>query len=860
MAAHLRRSLVAVVAGAAFVMGAVGSTEARVTQITMSAPTPLFNGQTFGSAGAYEQIKGTAKGELDPADRHNVVITDIQFAPKNANGKVEYTTTFTIIKPVDMSKSSGLMMYEVVNRGNHIVPGTLNVAVNNVADPGDGFVYQWGDVLVCSGWQGDQPIGSVSATQEAINVPTATNPDGSSITGKVFGRFVNPAQVNGTNATTLSLPGQTVISGQIYGRAPASLDTTQATLISATSETQSGVKGGVVTIASTDWAFADCRTTPWPGTPDATRICLKNGFDPTLLYQIVYTAKDPLVMGVGMAAMRDVVSFFRRATADDSGTANPIAGKTTWVLGYGISQSGRYSKNFLNLGFNEDESGKIVWDALDADIAGMEGQFNIRWAIPGNIANLYEPGAEGPLWWSDYNDVARGHGTWGLLHRCTGSNTCPLIMETYGGPEYWYSRGSVGIAGTKGTENLPLPSNVRRYWMASTTHGGGAGGFNLASTPVNNQMLLANPNPEKETLRALYFALRNWVMNGTAPPASSFPTVPDGTLVTPTAAAMGWPNIPNTPMPDGVMNSVLDYDLGPNFNYNDNSGVIDNVPPIVKQVIPTLATKVDSDGNDVVGVKSLLLQMPLGTYTNWNPTATGVLKGQEASLAAGYIPFAKTEADRATMTFVATLTGAQETPPNSSTVTGTFNLTLAGTNDISCSGTTTFPPGTIKASHIHIAAAGVAGPVIVPLTVTGSNVTCAANATLTDDQVTALKSNGLYANVHTAAFPNGEIRGQIGAAPGVNTFFDPRPSIEERYPSLWFYYYFAQQKANALVVQRYLLPDDANRLINQLLNNMLASNLLPKMGEFSPGFVPLHELRLDDSSVRLLHSVEPFGE
>lgn len=179
--------------------------------------------------------------------------------------------------------------------------------------------------------------------------------------------------------------------------------------------------------------------------------------------------------------------------------------------------------------------------------------------------------------------------------------------------------------------------------------------------------------------------------------------------------------------------------MGPNFNYNDNSGVIDNVPPVVKQVIPTLATKVDADGNDVIGVKSLLLQMPLGTYTNWNPIATGVLKGQEASLAAGYIPFAKTTADR----------------------------TASG---------------------------------------------------------------------------------------------DPRLSIEERYPSLWYYYYFAQQKANALVVQLYLLPDDANRLINQLLNNMLASNLLPKMGEFSPGFVPLHELRPDDAGVRLLQSVEPFGE
>ena len=152
-----------------------------------------------------------------------------------------------------------------------------------------------------------------------------------------------------------------------------------------TSETQTGVRSGVVNIASTDWAFADCRTTPFPGTSDPTRICLKNGFDPTLLYELVYTAKDPLVLGVGMAAMRDVVSFFRHAAADDAGTANPLANAVSHVIGYGISQSGRYLKTFLNLGFNEDEQGRKVWDAADADIAGALGQFNIRFANPGLI-------------------------------------------------------------------------------------------------------------------------------------------------------------------------------------------------------------------------------------------------------------------------------------------------------------------------------------------------------------------------------------------------------------------------------------------------------------------------------------------
>ena len=169
------------------------------------------------------------------------------------------------------------------------------------------------------------------------------------------------------------------------------------------------------------------RRDPFPGTPSSTQICLKNGFDPNLAYELVFTAKDPLVLGVGMASMRDVVSFFRRAGAADG---NPVGGAIRWVIGYGISQSGRYTKNFLLLGFNEDEDGRIVWDGADPNIGGAMGQFNIRFAQPGNIANIFEPGAEGPQWWTDYNDRARGRGVTGILQRCRASHTCPKIGTT----------------------------------------------------------------------------------------------------------------------------------------------------------------------------------------------------------------------------------------------------------------------------------------------------------------------------------------------------------------------------------------------------------------------------------------------
>jgi len=661
--------------------------DARVTRIAILARGPVFNNQSFGDAGPFEKITGIASGEIDPKDRRNGLITDILLAPRNARGMVEYRTNFTLVTPVDAKRGSGVLFYNIVNRGHHDGPSQFHVG----GDPGDGFLYKMGQSLLWSGWQGDIPLLTDGSGTEGIEVPIARSPDGSAVTGPVWERFT------GATGNTYALSGT-------VGRTPTSLETAKAKLISAVSESPEGVKTGVVTIPSSDWAFADCRTAPFPGTSDPTRICLKGGFQAALLYELVYTAKDPLVLGAGMAAMRDVVSFFRYAAKDDAGTANPLSGRVAHVIGMGNSQSGRFAKAFLNLGFNEDENGRIVWDGLNARIAGMEGGFNIRFAKPGDIAELYDPGAEGPLWWDDYTDTVRGRDAWGLLHRCRVTDTCPKITETYGGPEYWYSHGSVGVAGTTGKEDLPLPANVRRYYHPGTPHGGGPGGFALGTPSANPVALATNPNPERETDRALFVALVDWVVEVTLPPPSVYPRVADGTLVPDNAAAIGWPPIPGAPKPDGVVNPVLDYDYGPEFRYNDDSGVIAKVPPAIRRVIPTLVPKVDADGNEMGGVPSLLQRVPLGTYTGWNPIPAGPLKGREASLAAGYIPFAKTKAER--------------------------------------------------------------------------------------------------------------------IAKG-----DPRPSIEERYPTDASYYAAAVKQANAMVQQRLLLPEDAVRLLDQMVRALEGSKL-----------------------------------
>ena len=210
------------------------------------------------------------------------------------------------------------------------------------------------------------------------------------------------------------------------------------------------------------------------------------------------------------------------------------------------------------------------------------------------------------------------------------------------------------LPGTTGRDDIPLPRNVRRYYYASTPHGGGAGttmplgsGFVPGPRPpAAGLMLAANPSPDLEMRRALFLHLIDWVTKGTKPPDSAYPRLSDRTLVEPNARAMKWPKIPGAPTPDNVINVLMDYDYGPDFRYNDQSGVMTNVVPPIRQIIPTLAVKIDEDGNEIAGLRSVLVQAPLGTYTGWNPVASGALRGKLNFIDAGYIPFVVTKAER----------------------------------------------------------------------------------------------------------------------------------------------------------------------------------------------------------------------
>ena len=574
--------------------------------------------------GSYETLRGRAFGLLNPSDPGNAIITDLALAPRNAQGLVEYSTTFSLSKPVDMAKASGVLWYELVNRG-----GPLRTFAS---------MAPYGHVTLMNGWQGDI---APTATNYTAQVPVARNADGSSVTGTVLARLAD------VSAGTTTRPLAMLANALPYDA--ASLDTSQAKLVTKRDEKRSGELSGVHAVPSTDWAFADCTSAAFPGKPHPRMICLKGGFDPALLYEVTYRAKDPLVLGIGLAAMRDVASFFRYEARDDAGTPNPVAGQLRWAIGHGTSQSGNALKTFLLQGFNQDEAGRIVFDGANPHIAGRLTAVNIRFGLPSGSGTLYEPGGEGVLWWSPYRDDARGRAQASLLDRCRASSTCPKIFETFGSAEFNARLFTVALTGTDRKADLPLPNDVRRYYFPGVTHGGDdRGGFVQLPAVAAGCVLARNPNPEKEQMAALAQALVQWVVRGTEPPPSNFPRLSAGDLAANSAAAMGWPPIPAAPVPDGMAVGLMDYDYGSGLNANDFRGVLSQWPPIVRNTQPALMPKLDTDGNETAGLPSVQHQAPLGTYTGWNVTAGGFFKGQPCGggLTGGYIPFAKTRAER----------------------------------------------------------------------------------------------------------------------------------------------------------------------------------------------------------------------
>ena len=571
---------------------------AEVTRFELAAPPrPAFEGRAFGAVGPYVEIRARATVALDPADPRNAVIADLDRAPRNADGRVEATADVILLRPADPARGSGALLVEPPNRGRRIVTQLLNDSsaagtprLEQAGDAGNGWTFRQGMTLAWVGWQGDWTPGAGLR----IDVPRVTGLTGPTREEFVFDTTANPA----TGQLTYPVAD------------PASVTLT----VRARQEDQRTRPEGL------SFRLLD---------GDRVEITRPPGFDAGAIYELTYTARDPLVLGMGFAAFRDVAAFLRR---DGSG-ANPLAanGRSTVVTatGIGISQSGRFLRDFLYGGFNEDTRGRQVFDALVPHIPGSRRTFlNARWAPPGrnpsdHTARLF-PADQFPFAYAVTADPLTGVRD-GLLRRCRISGTCPKIMQTDSEFEFWGARGSLTYTDAAG-RHLDLPPEVRGYMMAGHPHYAAAEAM-AARVPMCQ--LPVNPLQAGAPMRALLVALEAWVREGVEPPSSRVPTLAAGTLV-PAAAYPAIPGLPRltswTPAP------LLD---------------LTRTPPEVVGRYPILFPRVDADGNAVGGIRLPVIEAPRATYTGWNPRAAGFGEGALCTNQGGVIPFAATRAERA---------------------------------------------------------------------------------------------------------------------------------------------------------------------------------------------------------------------
>jgi len=563
---------------------------AQITRIDLEVvESPALDGRSFGSAGQYERLRGLAYGAVDPNDPRHRDIVNLALAPRNADGKVEYSTTVEIYRPIDMRRWNRAIYHTVPNRGG--------------AGAGEDVLLEMGFALVRVGWQGD-----LAATESNVVpfLPVARREDGSSIVGRAMEELI----FNDLDRVSVArLTYET-----------ASLDLSRARLT--VRHDQSSPR---VTPTDLRWSFTSARS---------IRIERPAGFDGGAIYEFVYDAKDPIVMGLGFAAMRDAISFLRYERTDAAGSANPLAfeGLPATAVSIGISQSGRMLRDLLYLGFNEDTRGRIVFDGMHPDIAGSRKTFtNYAFSQPGRWQKQHEdhfyPGDQFPFTYVTLTDPISGS-TDGLFERCSRSDTCPKLVHTDGEAEVWQARSSLIVTDPTGG-HIDLPDNVRAYVIAGTQHGGG-GGVHVATPRTGICQNLSNPMNLSAIRTALTVALYEWVVKGVEPPASRFPTVANGGLVSP--AALRFPPVPGVTY-SGSVNTLRLLDHA-------------SLPPTEGDAYAVLVGRVDTDGNMVDGVRHPNLAVPIGTFTGWNLRAEDFGGNGQCAGTGSFIPFARTRAER----------------------------------------------------------------------------------------------------------------------------------------------------------------------------------------------------------------------
>lgn len=599
-----------------------------VVRLAITNQSSFAEGQAFGDVGPYQLIEGIAHFAIDPLHPRNAAITDVTLAPRDPQGQVRFSAHFAVLQPVSPTRGNRRLLFDVVNRGRKTALSFFNSAPRVVdplapLDPGNGFLMRQGYTVVWCGWQADVPAlpGLIG-----LQAPEALGPHGQPLVGNILCQFQAD---EGVSMFYLA-------DRQHLPHPAADLQDPTATLV-----VRDHPNAPPRPIDRDLWSFVQI-----DGEPDPHYVALSTGFEAGKVYQLVYTTRGSKIVGLGFAAVRDIVSFLKYSPAADG---NPCAGTLDYGYVFGVSQSGRFLRQLIHLGLHEDEKERMALDGIMPHVAGgMRGEFNLRFGQPSKDVCYIIPELF-PFTDTMQTDPVSGQ-TGGLLTRMEARQKIPKILFTNTSAEYW--RGDAALIHTdleQMTDALASPS-VRYYHFAGTQHGSGVfPPLLIRPTDGIRGQLPFNTVDYTPLLRATLVNLDRWVTAGTPAPPSCHPRLAEGTAVPSHTLSKTFARLPGVDFPTRVL-QALRLDYGP----ETAQGRTVQLPAVEGAPYPALVSAVDQDGNEVAGIRLPDILVPLATHTGWNLRHATVgnpelLIGITGGLAGWSFPFPATQADREAM-------------------------------------------------------------------------------------------------------------------------------------------------------------------------------------------------------------------
>ena len=564
-----------------------------ITSLEINTRQPLAAGRAFGDVGPYVQLDGTAHFAVDPDHRLNQGITDLPLAPRDGNALVRFAADVRILAPEDPRRSNHRLLLEVPNRGSRLAMWMLNRAPRQAVpsaplEVGDGFLMHQGYTVLWCGWQHDVP--AVDGLMR-IRVPDAQSA-GLPISGKILVKFQPsaPSQVQ-------------LLSDRLHRPYPTNnLDDSYAKLL-----VYDASDAPARVMPRAEWSFA--KLDEGRVLADASHVYLASGFVPGKQYEVIYTTTGAPIVGLGLLTARDAAAFLRYGNVDEG---NPCASNLQHAYAFGASQSGRYLREFLHLGLNEDEQERTVFDGLLVHIAGGKrgGDFNQRFGQPSSSSRMSDLF---PFHDTTQTDPATGRSD-GLLARLAARNRLPKVFFTNSSTEYWRGDASLIHTSAEGTQDLPPSTPVRIYQYAGTQHASGT----LPLTDANpldgsRGRHVFNCVDYRPLLRAALVRLDRWATRQEDPPPSCHPRLADRTAVPPEQLEGLFAAIPDVGFP-GRLPRVTAVDFGPEAE----RGIATILPPVLGRPYRHFVPAVDRDGNELSGIRLPDLSVPLATYLGWN--------------------------------------------------------------------------------------------------------------------------------------------------------------------------------------------------------------------------------------------------